>query len=343
MLTRNLLALGAIVVLLSCPGVCSAQLRADRLYCTVGRAIPVHVQGQPSKGRHEVVLTEADGREVARVAVLPGTIDLAPLFPALWGDQPRRVLRAQLLVGGQGVGPPLVLQPMLTPARAVLDARADPARPAVVFQPPKKEEDVYSGLRVYVDQRAELTTDLGRIVIELLPESAPNSAYNFRQLVAGGFYTDIPFHRVVPAGRDGHPFVIQAGDPTNTGEGGPGYIFDLEQSTLKHDLGVVSMARSPEPNTNGSQFFIALSRAGTARLDGNYCAFARVIEGIEAVNAIASTKLQAGTDKPVKPPRITQARLIDPPPIPIKPPARKSTEPPKPKPEPAPAQEPVVR
>jgi len=296
MLTRNLLALGAIVALLSCPGVCSAQLRADRLYCTVGRAIPVHVQGQPSKGRHEVVLTEADGREVARVAVLPGPIDLAPLFPTLWSDQPRRVLRAQLLVGGQGVGPPLVLQPMLTPARAVLG-------------------------------RAELTTDLGRIVIELLPESAPNTAYNFRQLVAGGFYTDIPFHRVVPAGRDGHPFVIQAGDPTNTGEGGPGYIFDLEQSTLKHDLGVVSMARSPEPNTNGSQFFIALSRAGTARLDGNYCAFARVIEGIEAVNAIASTKLQAGTDKPVKPPRITQARLIDPPPMPIKPPAPKSTEP----------------
>lgn len=297
-----------------------AQLRADRLYCTVNRPIPATVEAQASKGRLEVVLAEFDGREISRVPVLPGQIDLAPLFPTLWTDMPRRVLKAQLLVAGEPVGAPLILQPLLAPSVATLDGRADPKRPVVVFKQPEKVEDVYSGLRVYGESRVEMVTDVGTILIALRPDAAPNTAFNFRALVAGGFYTDVTFHRVVPRGRDGEPFVIQGGDPTGGGEGGPGYAFDLEPSTLKHDLGVVSMARTPDPNSNGSQFFICLSRAGTARLDGSYCAFAQVVEGIEAVKAIASTTLQPGTDKPVKPPVIKEARLIDAPATKILPP-----------------------
>jgi peptidyl-prolyl cis-trans isomerase B (cyclophilin B) len=302
-------------------------LRADRLYCTVGRPIPVTVEARATAGRLEVALLEFDGTERSRVAVLPGQIDLSPLFPELWEQAPRRVLRAQLLVAGEPAGASIILQPMLAPRVATLDARGGGA---VIFTKPKKVEDVYSGLRVYVDTRIELVTDEGTMRIALRPDAAPNTAFHIRQLASGGFYTDMPFHRIVPAGRDGHPFVVQVGDPTGSGEGGPGFMIDLEPSTLQHDLGVVSMARTPEPNTNGSQFFIALSRAGTARLDGAYCAFGTLVDeaGVESLatlRAIAKAPLEPGTQRPVRPPTIRQARLVDAPPT--TPMTRKATTP----------------
>ena len=99
------------------------------------------------------------------------------------------------------------------------------------------------------------------------PKSAPNTAWNFRHLAANGFYDDTTFHRVVHFDRTGRRFVIQGGDPSGTGEGSAGWDLPMENSTLAHDLGVISMARADHPDSAGSQFFFCLGtrRDGPAR------------------------------------------------------------------------------
>ena len=128
----------------------------------------------------------------------------------------------------------------------------------------------------------------GVIKVELYPEIAPNTVNNFLSLVNKGFYDGLIFHRVIPG------FMIQGGDPQGTGMGGPGYRIKGEfkhngfsQNNLKHDRGVLSMARSMMPDTAGSQFFIMHDKA--PHLDGEYAAFGKVIEGMEVVDAIANT------------------------------------------------------
>ena len=128
----------------------------------------------------------------------------------------------------------------------------------------------------------------GVIKVELYPEIAPNTVNNFLSLVNKGFYDGLIFHRVIPG------FMIQGGDPQGTGMGGPGYRIKGEfkhngfgQNNLKHDRGVLSMARSMMPDTAGSQFFIMHAKA--PHLDGEYAAFGRVIEGMEVVDEIANT------------------------------------------------------
>ncbi|MBL8877234.1 MAG: peptidylprolyl isomerase [Phycisphaerae bacterium] len=156
-----------------------------------------------------------------------------------------------------------------------------------------------------------METDKGVIEFQLRPDVAPNTAWNFRELVGGGFYTDIIFHRIVPKLQSGHPFVIQVGDPTATGTGGPGYNIDLEQSSLQHDFGVLSMARSGDPNSNGSQVFVCLSRPGTAFLDGNYTTFGQAISGADVIRAIAASPIGA-EGRPTDPmPLIKTATLVD--------------------------------
>lgn len=136
----------------------------------------------------------------------------------------------------------------------------------------------------------------GVIKAELYPELAPNTVNNFLSLVNKGFYDGLIFHRVIPG------FMIQGGDPTGTGMGGPGYRIKGEfkhngfsQNNLKHDRGVLSMARSMMPDTAGSQFFIMHDKA--PHLDGEYAAFGRVIEGMEVVDEIANTPTDYG-DRP---------------------------------------------
>ena len=130
---------------------------------------------------------------------------------------------------------------------------------------------------------------------ELYPEIAPNTVNNFISLVKKGFYDGVIFHRVIPG------FMIQGGDPQGKGMGGPGYSIRGEFSgngfpnTLKHDRGVLSMARTMAPNSAGSQFFIMHEEA--PHLDGQYAAFGRVIEGIEAVDRIAAVRTDYN-DKP---------------------------------------------
>lgn len=139
--------------------------------------------------------------------------------------------------------------------------------------------------------KATIETTNGTIVIELYNDEAPKTVANFIKLAKQGFYDGIIFHRVIPG------FMIQTGDPTGTGTGGPGYTFDDEISpNLRHDgPGVVSMANSG-PNTNGSQFFITL--ATTHWLDGRHAIFGHVIEGQVIVEQIGAVERNA-QDRPV--------------------------------------------
>jgi cyclophilin family peptidyl-prolyl cis-trans isomerase len=138
---------------------------------------------------------------------------------------------------------------------------------------------------------ATFDTSMGVFKVELFSDLAPKTAQNFLDLAAGDFYNGVIFHRVI----DG--FMIQGGDPTGTGSGGPGYqIPDEFGPGLKHDKpGILTMANAG-PNTGGSQFFVTL--VPTPWLDGKHAIFGAVIEGMDVVEAIGKTKTVPG-DKPV--------------------------------------------
>ncbi len=126
------------------------------------------------------------------------------------------------------------------------------------------------------------------IKAELYPEAAPNSVNNFVSLVKRGFYDGLIFHRCIPG------FMIQGGCPQGTGTGGPGYAIKGEfaqngfRNDLVHDRGVLSMARAMDPDSAGSQFFIMVDKA--PHLDGQYAAFGKVTQGMDAVDAIVAVK-----------------------------------------------------
>lgn len=141
--------------------------------------------------------------------------------------------------------------------------------------------------------------DTGKeIKIELYPDVASITVENFIKLVKSEFYDGTVFHRVIPG------FMIQGGDPEGTGMGGPGYTikgeFDMNghKNTINHVRGVVSMARSSDPDSAGSQFFIMHDDA--SHLDGNYAAFGRVTDGMDVVDEIAKAPHERG-DHPVTP------------------------------------------
>lgn len=139
--------------------------------------------------------------------------------------------------------------------------------------------------------------DGGIIKMELYPAIAPNTVANFVSLVEQGFYDGTIFHRVIPG------FMIQGGDPSGDGTGGPGYTIKGEFTTngfendLKHVRGIVSMARAMHPNSAGSQFFIMVEAA--PHLDGQYAAFGKVTEGMDVVDKIVSVDRDAN-DKPLE-------------------------------------------
>ncbi len=139
--------------------------------------------------------------------------------------------------------------------------------------------------------------EVGNILLELEPESAPNTVNNFISLVRSGFYDGLTFHRVIPG------FMIQGGCPQGTGTGNPGYSIPGEfsgngyKNDLSHDRGVISMARAQHPDSAGSQFFIMVAKS--PHLDGQYAAFGKVISGMETVDKIVSAETNA-MDKPLK-------------------------------------------
>ncbi len=131
---------------------------------------------------------------------------------------------------------------------------------------------------------AEIHTPKGVMTVEFFEKDAPNTVANFLKLAKSGFYDGVKFHRVIPN------FVIQGGDPTGTGAGGPGYSFITETTpTAKFDsAGVLGMARAQSRSSNGSQFFITLAPAPF--LNGDYSVFGKVSSGLEAVNALTKTE-----------------------------------------------------
>ena len=136
---------------------------------------------------------------------------------------------------------------------------------------------------------ATLHTNHGPIEVELHDDDAPKTVENFRKLAADGFYDGVIFHRVIP------DFMIQGGDPTGTGTGGPGYQFEDEFNDNKVERGALAMANAG-PNTNGSQFFIVTAEA-CPWLDGKHTVFGRVTNGMDVVDEIENVDTDAN-DKP---------------------------------------------
>lgn len=151
----------------------------------------------------------------------------------------------------------------------------------------------------------EMTTG-GKMVAELYPQVAPNTVSNFISLIQKGFYDGLIFHRVIPG------FMIQGGDPDGVGMGGPGYTIPGEFASngfandLRHSRGVLSMARTMDPDSAGSQFFIMVDDA--PHLDGEYAAFGKVIEGMETADAIVRAPKDRN-DKPIMPQRMKKVTV----------------------------------
>jgi peptidyl-prolyl cis-trans isomerase B (cyclophilin B) len=148
----------------------------------------------------------------------------------------------------------------------------------------------------------------GTMTLELYPEIAPITVANFVKLANEGFYNGLIFHRVIAG------FMVQGGDPTGTGMGGPGYQIKGEfssngvKNTLKHTRGVISMARSMQPNSAGSQFFIMHKDA--PHLDGSYAAFGKLTDGFDVLDRIAGVATN-WSDKPLKPQRMASVTVVN--------------------------------
>jgi peptidyl-prolyl cis-trans isomerase B (cyclophilin B) len=149
---------------------------------------------------------------------------------------------------------------------------------------------------------AKVQTNKGTIVLELFDEDAPKTVENFRSLAGQGFYDGVIFHRVIP------DFMIQGGDPTGTGSGGPGYTFEDEFNDHPVARGALAMANSG-PNTNGSQFFIVTADA-CPWLDGKHTVFGQVTDGMDVVDAISELDRDP-SDRPREDVSIERLELSD--------------------------------
>ena len=282
-------------------------------------------------GACKLVLLDTDAKELGRAGASPGDVDLAALFPMIATQT--GVLRVQAVVGGSPDGAPLLIVPLRNreTIRTTSDLRPDGKTSYtrvigwgdVLLDPhneahaklkadwPKPDPQPPSGFRLMSDEDVVFETTAGRIRFVMRADFAPNTARNFVELAEKGFYDGTIVHRIVPADRNGLPFVIQGGDPTGTGDGGPGYDLALEPSKLAHDFGVLSMARNDWPDSAGSQWFVCLSREATARLDGQYCAFGYAVDGAEAILAMAEGEVaDAATGRPKSPHTVLRAFTV---------------------------------
>ena len=148
-----------------------------------------------------------------------------------------------------------------------------------------------------------ITTGVGSMKFEFFPDKAPGHVKNFVDLAEKGFYNDTVFHRTIPG------FMIQGGCPEGTGRGGPGYQIDAEFNDTPHVRGILSMARSQNPNSAGSQFFVCHGDASF--LDNQYTAFGRMVEGDDTLEAIATAPTKPGGEgsAPVEPVKVTQVQV----------------------------------
>ena len=156
-------------------------------------------------------------------------------------------------------------------------------------------------------KKAIIETEKGDIVLELFPNEAPGTVANFEKLANSGFYDGLTFHRVIPN------FVIQGGCPYGNGTGGPGHTIKGEfksngvDNPIKHEVGVLSMARSMAPNSAGSQFFIMVGNA--PHLDGHYAAFGKITKNVECALNIAKTRVDH-YDRPLTPVIIEKVEIL---------------------------------
>lgn len=154
------------------------------------------------------------------------------------------------------------------------------------------------------NKQVVLKTSAGDMTVEFFADKAPNHVANFIKLAESGFYNGTVFHRTIPG------FMIQGGCPDGTGMGGPGWKVDAEFNDTPHTRGVLSMARSQDVNSAGSQFFVCHGDAGF--LDNQYTAFGRLVSGEDALDAIANAPTQPGGEgsAPVSPVKIESAEVI---------------------------------
>ncbi len=343
-MTRSLINLLATAFVLLALAPAQAQLFPERLYSGINQEIPLRVDLPADARRAEIhLVSPATGQIETRSAVDGGRVDLSDLFPLIWTERRPRVRYAQLVVDEIRVGAPIVIDPLTTPriaedrltavlrSAALLDEAAERIRTILALPIPARQrlreeivlqdppEVVFSGVRTWTLERIVFETTAGELEIALRPDAAPRTAYHFLMLCKGGFYTGTTFHRVIAEDAQGNPFLIQGGDPTGTGAGGPGFSIDFERSPLEHDFGIVSLARLPQdPNSGGSQFFICLSREACAGLDGQYAAFAEVVRGASTLQTIAALPVGpvdpsvegSPEERPLEPPVITAVRVI---------------------------------
>ena len=175
-------------------------------------------------------------------------------------------------------------------------AKADKEKLGYQLDMPEKGEEI-----------CVLTTNYGTIRMRFFPDAAPKAVYSFKSLALSGYYDGVTFHRVID------DFMIQGGDPQGTGMGGPGWHIKGEflqngvANPIKHTRGVISMARSMDPNSAGSQFFIMHQDA--PHLDGSYAAFGHVVNGIEVVDEIANVATD-WNDKPRTPVVMEKVEIV---------------------------------
>lgn len=209
------------------------------------------------------------------------------------------------------------IEALLTQAKANSSSAEAPCEPLSAEEIQQKINQVKALETEQVGKReiALLETNMGTIAIAFYTELAPEHTKSFKRLVTNGFYDCTRFHRILK------DFVIQGGDiltrdanPDNDGTGGPGYQLDAEFNGIPHDLGILSMARSNDLNSAGSQFFICLSRERTAALDGKYTVFGKVIGGLDVVKALGNVETTTNRwnepSVPVEPMYIKKAYMV---------------------------------
>ncbi len=236
-----------------------------------------------------LVLTTFDGQPVKAAAsadaAAGATVDLKTVFPTL-----------------------------ATPGTYVLFAdpqgKTSPAdfagTPVVVEVLANKEQGGPGGLMVVKMeplQYVQMATTDGPMTMAMWYNVAPNTVDSFLRLAGQGYYDGVQFHRIIKG------FMIQGGDPTGTGTGGPGYTVGQEFNPKPHQHGVLSMARTSDPNSAGSQFFICLDYAQTQQLDGKYTTFGQVVDGLPTVDKLGGTATGAD-DRPTTPQTIDKAEVL---------------------------------
>ncbi len=293
--------------------------------------LEVTVQATDPRGALTLQIMDRDGHVTDTIAVSPGTVDLQPLSASLTGSQ--QTMWIQLVEDGNPIEAPIWITPLRSPppVRTVRSIRASNQQPYTriigwgdrAFDPQDAdtktampqwtapEPVITSGFRMEQAVDCILHTSEGSIRVAFVPDAAPETVENFLRLARSGFYDATIFHRIVPLDREGRPFVVQGGDPTGTGDGGPGWNLALEPSSVPHDRGIMGMARGDDPNSAGSQFYFSLSRQGTARLDGQYCTFAGVVDGWDAMDRLAKSEIaDASSGRPRQPPLLQKVEVV---------------------------------